>query len=76
MNMRFKSTRGLAARAAMSHNKKAAETPARRLAKKAGAMSRGLRFHLRRRESFREMLARLANTPFRISLPGFKAGGA
>ncbi|HEY1788812.1 MAG TPA: hypothetical protein VGJ73_11680 [Verrucomicrobiae bacterium] len=74
--MTFKPLRNLAVKPVRINNKKADKTATRPVANIGRAVWRGLKFHLRPRENFREILERLATTPFRINLPGFKAGKA
>jgi hypothetical protein len=72
--MAFKPFRRMAAEAVRTHNKKMAKMVAKPTANIGRAVWRGLRFPLRPRENFCEMLHRLATAPFRVNLPGIKAG--
>ncbi|HTV40693.1 MAG TPA: hypothetical protein VMF08_08965 [Candidatus Sulfotelmatobacter sp.] len=76
MKITFKPLRNLAGRPVRINNKKAVKVVVKPAAKIGRAVWRGLCFHLRPREDFRKMLDRLATAPFRINLPGFKAGKA
>jgi hypothetical protein len=69
--MVFKPLRRLAAGVVRTDNKKTAAKPAANIGR---AVWRGLRFQLRPREDFCEMLHRLATAPFQFNLPGIKAG--
>jgi hypothetical protein len=76
MKMKFKTWRNLAGKPVRINNKKALITTGKAAAKIGRAVWRGLRFGVRPGENFREMLHHLATAPFRINLPGFKAGKA
>jgi len=76
MKMTFKPLRNLAARPVGIKNEKSLMTTAKPAENIGRAIWRGLRFHLRPREDFREVLRHLATAPFHINLPGFKAGKA
>lgn len=76
MKITFKPLRNPAARPVRINSKKVVMATARPAVNIGRAVWRGLRFHLRPREDFREVLHRLATAPFHIKLPGFKAGKA
>jgi hypothetical protein len=73
MKMKFETWRNLAGKPVRINNKKALITTGKAAVR---AVWRGLRFGVRPGENFREMLDHLATAPFRINLPGFKAGKA
>ena len=76
MKVTFKPLRDRAAKAVRINNKKALKAIGKPAATIGRVVWRGLRFHLRPREKFGEVLRRLATTPFRINLPGFNVGKA
>ncbi len=76
MKITFKPLRNLAGRPVRINNKNAVKITAKPAENIGRTVWRGLRFHLRPRENFCEVLHRLATAPFRINLPGFKAGKA
>jgi hypothetical protein len=71
MKITLKALRDPDARPLKTNNKRADKTAVKPAANLGGAVWRGLKFHLRPREDFREMLHRLATAPFRVKLPGF-----
>jgi hypothetical protein len=76
MKITFKPLRNLTGKPIRINGRKAVKAAAKPAVNMGRAVWRGLCFHLRPREDFGKMLNRLATAPFRINLPGFKAGKA